>query len=685
MLLSTAAFAADGVVTQAHKDQAAALVRQMTLQEKISMLGGAIDGFHIAPIPRLGIPAVRMADGPQGVRNNTVSTLYPAGIAAAASWNRAAIRNMGAAIGEDARVRGIGIMLGPGVNIYRSALCGRNFEYFGEDPYLASEAASEYIQGMQAEGVMATIKHFALNNSEFDRHGLSSNVDERTVNEIYFPTFRKAVEKAHVGAVMTSYNMINGVHAAENPWLIKDNLRKWGFDGLVMSDWTSTYTTLGCLESGLDLEMPRPYMMNEPMIRPLLENGVVSEAVIDEKVQHILQALIAFDLLKAPAAPKEENSAFSRESAYKMAVEAPVLLKNDGVLPLKKKTSVVVFGSDATNMPRGGGSGNVHPAMADRISVAKGLKALGKAYPTEVLYPVGDKYDTPENIAAVEKAGAVVVVVGFDIKTEGEDFDRSYKLPAKQEEEIGFALEHNKNVIVVVFSGGEYDLGKWGDKVSAILSVWYAGQAGGTAVADLLTGKVSPSGHLPFTFWGSLEANPVQQFYYPTDAYKKAFANVTNKKPRSAHYKYSYTEYAEGVFMGYRAADHFGVKPRFPFGYGLSYTSFAYEGLTVTPAGDGFDVCFTVRNTGAVAGAAVPQIYVAPVSPAVKRPTRELKGFDKVVLPKGGSAEVVVHLDRSAFAYYSTPDHDWKVDAGKYKVQLGVNAEEIVLEQTIQL
>ena len=684
LLLSASAFAAPGEITQAHKDQAAALVKQMTLQEKISMISGAIDGFHIAAVPRLGIPAVRMADGPQGVRNNTVSTLYPAGIAAAASFSRSAVRDMGSAIGEDARVRGVGIMLGPGVNIYRSPLCGRNFEYFGEDPFLASEMAVEYIEGMQEQGTMATIKHFALNNSEFDRHGLSSNADERTINEIYFPTFRKAVEKAHVGAVMTSYNMINGVHAAENSWLIRENLRSWGFEGIVMSDWTSTYTTLGCLESGLDLEMPRAYLLREEFIRPLLDNGVVTEELIDEKVQHILQALIAFDLLKTPAAPKEENSDFSRFSAYQLALESPVLLKNDGLLPLKKKTRIAVLGADAFNLPRGGGSGNVHPAIEERISIAKGLQGLGKNYPVDLLYPIGDRYDTPENIAKAEKAGAVVVVVGYDLKTEGENFDRTYKLPAKQEEEIQFALDHNKKVIVVVFSGGEYDLGKWGDKASAILSVWYAGQAGGRAVADLLTGKASPSGHLPFTFWGSWEKNPVHDSYLPSENTKKGH-KATGRNTRAAHDKYSYTEYTEGVFLGYRGADHFGVKPLYPFGYGLSYTSFAYDGLSVEPAGDGFDVRFTVRNTGSVEGAAVPQIYVAPLSPKVLRPTRELKGFTKVLLQKGASREVTVHLDRSAFAYYCTPIHDWKVDAGSYKIQLGTDAESIVLEKTIQL
>ena len=278
-------------ITPAHRERAAALTAQMTLQEKITFVAGFRDGFHIAPIERLGIPEVRLADGPQGVRNNTRSTLFACGVAAAASWNPELVNKMGIALGQDARARGVHVLLGPGVNIYRSPLCGRNFEYFGEDPFLAAETAVAYIQGVQSQGVMATVKHFALNNLEYDRHHTNSIADERTINEIYFPAFKAAVERGHVASVMTSYNLVNGVHSAENPYLIGETLRgKWNFQGFTMSDWTSTYSPVLLMQDGVDLEMPRGFCFNEETLSPLLERGVVTEAQLDAKVQRILQS-----------------------------------------------------------------------------------------------------------------------------------------------------------------------------------------------------------------------------------------------------------------------------------------------------------------------------------------------------------------------------------------------------------
>ena len=409
VLTVAAPFAQSQVVSQEHKDRAAALVRQMTLQEKIDYIGG-VDKFYIRGVERLGIPKIRMADGPQGVRNNTRSTLYPCGVAAAASWNREAVRDMGRGLGQDARARGVHIMLGPGVNIYRSPLNGRNFEYFGEDPYLAAETAVQYIEGVQSEGVMATIKHFALNNQEFDRHHTSSDADERTLHEIYLPAFRAAVEKAHVGAIMTSYNFVNNVHAAESPYLTRDVLRgRWGFDGLVMSDWTSTYSTLGTVCGGLDLEMPKAWYMDYASVKALLDNGVITEEQIDEKVQHILQTLIAFGFLDRPQLDKKisEDNPFSREVAFRMACESAVLLKNNGMLPLKpgKKNKIVVLGPNADVMPCGGGSGRVDPLYS--VSLAEGMKELGPLYPVQVLAPSADgSYLSADNLKAVSGASA---------------------------------------------------------------------------------------------------------------------------------------------------------------------------------------------------------------------------------------------------------------------------------------
>lgn len=675
LLLAAAAYSNATTISEADKERAASLVKQMTLEEKISLIGGAVDGFHTAAVERLGIPSVRMCDGPQGVRNNTNSTYYPCGMSAASSWSRAAVREMGEGIGRDAKARGVGIMLGPGVNIYRSAFSGRNFEYYGEDPFLAGETAANYIQGLQSKGVISTIKHFALNNQEYDRHNTSSNADERTINEIYFPAFRTAVEKGHVGAVMTSYNPINGTHAAENPWLIKENLRKWGFDGIVMSDWTSTYTVLGCVNGGLDLEMPKPYVMNYETIKPLLDNGVLTVSEIDEKVQHILQTFIAFGFLdheiKDASIPEDNDE--SCNSAYKIALEGPVLLKNNGALPLKsgKKNKVVLVGPCSDITPMGGGSGTVDPFDHRRTTLKMGLESYAKSYPTR--YFPQDQLDSPEALKALKEAKAVVVAVGFDKKFESEGRDRTFALPEGQPQLIEKVAALNGNVIVVLYSGGEADLSGWSDKVSAILMAWYPGQAGGQAVADLLSGKASPSGKLAFTMWGSVDNNPASKYYHPGKS-------AVNEKRFTA---YSFTEYKEGIFLGYRGVEHFGLKPLYPFGYGLSYTSFEYSGLKVAPAAGGYDISFTISNTGKVDAEEVAEVYVAPVNPTVLRPAKELKGYEKVRVAKGKDVSVTVHLPYSSFSHYDVASHDWVVDPGEYHIQVGASSADIRLQTKV--
>lgn len=321
--------AAQMEITPQTEQRAKALVEKMTLEEKIDYISG-VRSFYIRAIPRLGIPEIRMADGPQGIRNNTKSTLYPSGILSAATWNRELVRQLGNGLGRDAKARGVSILLGPGVNIYRSPLCGRNFEYFGEDPYLSSETAKQYILGVQEKGVIATIKHFAANNQEWSRHHVSSDVDERTLQEIYFPTFRKAVQEAGVGAVMDSYNPVNGVHATENAWMNIEILRKqWGFKGILMSDWTSVYSTVGAANGGLDLEMPVGKFMVKEKLIPVIENGIVKEKTIDEKVQHILQTLITFGLFDNPLEDKsiERDNAESKATALNLAREGIVMLK----------------------------------------------------------------------------------------------------------------------------------------------------------------------------------------------------------------------------------------------------------------------------------------------------------------------------------------------------------------------
>lgn len=644
LVLGALSLKAQAVIGPEHQERAAALVQQMTLDEKISLIAGYQDGFHTAPVERLGIPEIRMADGPQGVRNNTKSTLFACGVAAAASWNPSLVREMGVALGQDSRARGVHILLGPGVNICRSPLCGRNFEYFGEDPFLAAETAVAYIEGVQSQGVMATVKHFALNNQEYNRHHVNSVADERTINEIYFPAFRAAVERAHVGSVMTSYNPVNGVHSAENAYLIGQTLRgKWNFQGFTMSDWTSTYTPLLMVQDGVDLEMPRAFCYTAETLKPLLERGVITEKQIDDKVCRILQTYIAFGFLDRPQLDSSipEDNPYSREVAYRLACESIVLLKNDGILPLKKNRRIVLSGPGAEVIPCGGGSGAVDPLYT--VSLKEGLQLLGARFS--------------------EKADVEIVALGFDKTTEKENHDRTFALPEGQETFVEEALARGRKVILIVNAGGAVDLSRIEGRVSAILWAWYPGQEGGKALAEILYGKVNPSGRLPVSFPRALEDNPAQPYYAPSEPYNKRGHTVVP------------TTYAEGIFTGYRGYGE--TAPLYPFGFGLGYTDFSYSELTVTPAGDGFDVRLEVRNSGNRDGSETVQIYVHEENPCVPRPVRELKGFCKVSIPKGQARTVTVHLPREAFAYYDSDSHGWVVNPGAFTIEAGASAADI--------
>ena len=655
-------------VTQEHRDRASALVARMTLEEKCDYIGGSKDGFYIRPVERLGIPLIRMADGPQGVRNNTRSTLFACGVAAAASWNEDVAYEMGVALGQDSRARGVHILLGPGVNICRSPLCGRNFEYMGEDPCLASATAVGYIKGVQSQGVMATVKHFALNNQEFNRHHVSSDADERTINEIYFPAFKAAVD-AGVASVMSSYNLVNNVHSAENRWLLTETLReKWGFEGFVMSDWTSTYSTLGCVRSGLDLEMPEGFCMNYAAIKPLVETGVIREKDIDRKVENILASLIAYGFLDRPQLDTtiKEDNPYSRDVAYRLSCESAVLLKNDSVLPLKKGSNVVLMGPGADIIPCGGGSGSVDPLYS--ISLYEGMSRLGEDFPVTI---VGEDYR--EAVRTLKEADAVVVSVGFDRQTEKEDHDRTFALPQGQDELIEFAAEHNNNVIVVIYSGGAVDMRRWHDKVEAVLMGWYPGQEGGLAIARMLAGEISPSGRLPISIEASPEDNPAYDNYYVEEPMTKRGHSTLN------------VTYGEGIFVGYRGYEKNDVSPLYPFGYGLTYTSFEYSDLMVIEKGDGVDVTLTVTNTGNFDAAEVVQIYVGEDNPCVARPAKELKGYDKVFIPKGESAVVNVRLPESAFAFYDVDIHDWRINPGTFTIMVGASSQDIKLKEHIIL
>ncbi|EKY04092.1 putative beta-glucosidase [Hoylesella saccharolytica F0055] len=800
-------------ITKTNEEKAKEIVSKMTLVEKLRIIGGELT-FSIEPVPRLGLPAIHMADGPQGIRNETKSTMYPAGICVAASWNRALAHSVGVALGQDAKARGRSILLGPGVNIYRAPMCGRNFEYFGEDPYLTGETAKNYILGVQSQGVMATIKHFVANNQEWDRHSASSNVDERTLNEIYFPSFKKAVQEAYVGAIMSSYNPVNEKHMAENGDILIDVVRKkWGFKGIVMSDWESTYSTLGTVANGLDLEKPVGKWMNAHLIMPLLKRGVINEQMIDEKVQHIIQTLLAFNMYDTPQQDKSIalDNANSKKAALAMAREGLVLLKNkDDILPLKGP--VAVMGPNANIVPTGGGSGFVEPYST--ITTWEGLKGIygknatfisederfdneadhfytdatltrkgftatyynneklegtpvlsrretkidynwklespaqgvpadhfsvrwtavykpvksgdvdlfvkgddgyrlfvddkeliadwtvhaatigrntfyaeaGRTYRIRVEYYEGlsdacitarfTRNNPEKMLAQVAKAKNVVLCVGFDSATESEGKDRTFALPEGQNELINEIAARNKNVIVVLNAGGGVDFEPWIDNVKAVLMVWYPGQEGGKAIAEILLGKISPSGKLPMTMEKRWEDNPVHDNYY----YNKA-ADYSDGRATTARIHYN-----EGVFVGYRGYEQNGVKPRFAFGHGLSYTTFAYSNLKVEPSGTNqVRVSFDIKNTGKHDGAEVAQVYVHDVDASVPRPYKELKGYDKVFLKRGETKRVTIELKADAFSFYDIKRHDFVVEPGEFEILVGSSSDHIVLKDKINL
>ena len=797
--------------------RADAMLKQLSLEEKIDLIGG-VDDFYIRGIKRIGLPALKMADGPFGVRNYGPSTTF-GGLGLAATWDPDLMTRMGAVIGQDARARGVHFMLGPGVNISRSPLCGRNFEYYGEDPFLAARTAVAYIEGMQSRGVSATIKHFMGNNQEFLRHDADAIIDERTMREIYLPTFEAAVKEAHVGAIMDSYNLINGQHATQNGRLNNEIAKKeWGFEGIVMSDWDATYDGVAAANGGLDLEMPSGKFMNRATLLPAVKAGKVSEATIDDKVRRILRTAIRFGWLDHEQT--DLSVPLDNEKGGQVALEAArsgmVLLKNDSnLLPLDKTKikSIAVIGPDAYPAPVvGGGSAGVRPFTA--VSYLEGLagylgsdetvyydrgvpplseladatafsidaagqepginleafnnihlsgtplvrridqhinadRSLGDGVNQNEVSARWSGYFTPSNPgehlvfvqgpgegggyrlyvddklvidswelaraqvaqirlplaagphkirfeysvhwswggpsvrlgivrpeavvnatakALASKADAVVLAVGFDPDSEGEGADRTFQLPPAQDELINQVAAANKNTIVVVTSGGAVDMNAWLDHVPALLESWYAGQAQGTALAQLLFGEYSPSGKLPVTFERRWEDNPAYDNYYPKAGDRR-------------------TEYKEGLFIGYRHFDKAAVKPQFPFGYGLSYTTFAYKNLSVTPAAVSGDqpvtVSFDVTNTGHRAGAEVAEVYVGEPRPVVSRPVKELKGFTKVRLNPGETRRVSLMLDRRAFAYFNIKNHDWTVDAAYFNVYVGSSSARIELTDKI--
>ncbi len=641
----------------------------MTLEEKIDMLGGE-DSFYIRHNERLGIPKIKMADGPLGVRNYGDATAFPATIGITASWNKALMQDIGTAVGKEARSKGVHIMLAPAVNIHRAPMCGRNFEYLGEDPYLAGQMAASYVKGVQGQGVVTTVKHFALNNQEYDRHNISSDTDERTLQEIYLPAFKAAVD-AGVGAVMTSYNLVNGAHASEHPHLVQDILKgQWKFDGLVMSDWESTYDGVRAANAGLDLEMPSGKFMNRQNLLPALKAGAINERTIDDKIRRLLRVMFRFGFFdrpqENPSLPK--YSPDSRLIALTAAREGIVLLKNEGnLLPLdrSKVKSILVIGPNAhPAVTGGGGSSRVHPFRS--VSALEGLTQIAGSS-VKVFYENGLN---PASLAFAAKTDAAVVVVGFKPSTETEGSDRPFALAPEEERLIGEVGKLNPHTVVVINAGGNVSMANWIDSAAALLHSWYLGQEGGTALAEVIFGDVNPSGKLPVSFEKRWEDSSSYRSYYPQRNEKRV-------------------AYTEGIFMGYRHFDKSQISPMFPFGFGLSYTRFAYSNLKLSSprihSGEKLRVRFEIANTGKCAGAEAAQLYLRDLKPREARPLKELKGFAKVFLEPGQSKTVEIELGPEAFSYFHPKQNAWLADPGTFEVLIGSSSRDVLLTQSFVL
>ena len=653
-----------------------AILSQLTLEEKAGLCSG-LDFWHFKGVERLGVPSVMVSDGPHGLRKQDESgdhlgindairaVCFPPAVLSACSFDRELMERLGDVIGCEAQATDLAVVLGPGVNIKRSPLCGRNFEYYSEDPYLAGEVAAAFIKGVQKHHVGTSIKHFAANNQETRRMTCSSEADERTLREIYLPAFEKAVKEAQPYTVMCSYNRVNGTFASENDWLLNKVLRdEWGFEGLVVSDWGAVNERVKGLAAGLDVEMPASGGITDAQIVAAVKDGTLDEAVLDQAAERILTLIFRH-------AENREQRELTLEAdhgfARKVAQESMVLLKNDGILPLKADETVLFVGEYAEK-PRyqGGGSSHINSfKVSDALSAAKKLGTVSFAKGFSGAEDVYDETLAAEAIEAAKKADKVVVFAGLPDSFESEGYDRAHMdMPACQNRLIAELAAVNPNLVVVLHNGAPVTL-PWLDKARGLLEAYLGGQAGGEAAADILFGVVNPSGKLAETFPVKLSDNP-------------SYLNFGGKET---------VEYREGVFVGYRYYDKKEMAVNFPFGHGLSYTTFAYNNLKLSSAniaeGEVLSVSVDVTNTGVVAGKETVQLYVGDRTGKVQRPIRELKGFAKVELAPGETKTVTMTLDSRAFSWYSVELHDWYAFSGEYEIAVGASSRDIRLSETV--
>lgn len=657
------------------------MVAKMTLEEKASMCSGA-DFWHTDAVERLGIPASMVSDGPHGLRkqdseadhlglNESIKAVcFPAGCATAASFNRDLITQMGEILGNECQAEGVSVILGPAMNIKRSPLCGRNFEYYSEDPYVASEMAGALIKGVQSKNVGTSVKHFLANNQEHRRMSSSSEIDERTLREIYLAAFEGAVKKEKPWTVMCSYNKINGVYAAESKTYLTDILRgEWGFDGYVMSDWGAVNDRVPDLLAGLDLEMPASGDSNTKEIIRAVEEGMLAQEVLDTACERILNIVFRYE------ENKDENAVFDRkvdhQEAQRIAEETVVLLKNEAVLPLKDAQKVALIGKYAKK-PRyqGGGSSHINSSkVTSAWEVLKENSNVSYAQGFNDDKDIVDESLMQEAVKLAKEADVAVVFAGLPDSFESEGYDRTHmRMPDCQNALIEAVCEANVNVVVVLHNGSPVEM-PWIAKVKGVVEAYLGGQAIGGAVADILYGKVNPSAKLPETFPVHMEDNPSYPFY----------GGEGNR-----------VEYREGVFVGYRYYDKKKQQVLFPFGHGLSYTEFTYSNLTLDKEmmKDTEKLCVSVDiiNVGSVTGKEVVQIYVgAQDNSQVIRPIKELRAFEKVALEPGETKTLCFTLEKRAFAYWNETIHDWVAPTGTYTIMAAASSRDIRCEKSIQI
>ena len=649
-----------------HKD----ILDQMTLIEKAAIVGGQGE-WQTWPIPRLDIPSMYCSDGPHGIRKQAgagdhlglneslKATCFPTAATVANSWDVALGEKIGRALGEEAMAEDVHILLGPGMNMKRSPLCGRNFEYFSEDPHLAGKMAAAYVRGIQSKGVRSCIKHFAVNSQEERRMAMDAVVDERTLREIYLTAFEIAIKEGKAKALMTSYNEVNGEYANENSHLLLDILRgEWGYDGMVVTDWGGSNNHVKGIKCRSNLEMPNPGLDSARQVIAAIENGTLTKAELDLCVDDLLDAI-----LETTEAAKGHSTEFDIEGHHALAREAAsqcaVLLKNEGkILPLAEGTKVAVIG-DFAFKPRyqGAGSSMVNTTKLESfVEIAQESSALEIVASSAGYQRNGDPDEALKNEAleAAKQADVVLYFFGLDEMSESEGLDRQHmKLPKVQLELLKALADANPNIVGILSGGSSIEM-DWDTDLNAVLHGYLTGQAGGGAVYDIITGAVNPSGKLAETYPVAYEDTPAFK-YYPA-------------KERTS-------EYREGLYIGYRYFDTAHVPVKYPFGYGLSYTTFEYTDLKVNADG----ATFKITNTGKLDGAEIAQVYISLPGAEVFRPEKELKGFAKVFLKAGETKTVTVAFNDMTFRYWNVEDEAWAVEGGIYKILVGSSSADIRL------